>query len=77
MSQGEAPDLLAMLVRIHEGLTELRTLVVEQRSFKDRYSTAEAAQVVKRSEFTVREWCRLGRIRAEKRQCGAAALWSG
>ncbi len=63
-------ELVALLARMDERITELRDLVVEQRSFKDRYSTAEAARVVKRSEFTVREWCRLGRIRAEKRQCG-------
>lgn len=70
MASDGNPELVVLLARIDERITELRDLVVEQRSFKDRYSTAEAAQVVKRSEFTVREWCRLGRIRAEKRQCG-------
>ena len=47
MSQGEAPDLLAMLARINERITELRDMVVEQRSFKDRYSTAEARKSLK------------------------------
>src|SRR3954453_12471295 len=70
MSQGEAPDLLSMLARIDERITELRDLVVGQRTIQDKYSTAEAAKGLGKSEFTVREWCRLGRVRAEKRPCG-------
>lgn len=34
------------------------------------YSTADAAKLLERAEFTIREWCRLGRIYAEKRMCG-------
>ena len=28
------------------------------------------AAIVERSPYSVREWCRLGRVRAEKRRCG-------
>jgi hypothetical protein len=31
---------------------------------------AGTAQILGRAEFTVREWCRLGRVWASKRQCG-------
>jgi hypothetical protein len=37
---------------------------------KEWYSTAEVAAILGRAEFTVREWCRLGRVRAEKKKCG-------
>lgn len=47
----------------------LETLVAE-RAVKDWYSTAEVAAILSRAEFTVREWCRLGRVRAEKKKCG-------
>ena len=54
------------LDRIETVLQQLTT----QRLMKEYYSTSEVAKLVKRSEFTVREWCRLGRIAAEKRACG-------
>jgi hypothetical protein len=47
----------------------LRTLI-EQRTVKDFYSTAEVAAILHRAEWTVREWCRLGRVSADKRACG-------
>ncbi len=37
------------------------------------YSTDEFAQLVGKAEFTVREWCRHGRIKAEKRMSGRGA----
>jgi hypothetical protein len=44
--------------------------LVEQRSPKAWYSTAEAARALGRCPFTVREWCRMRRVHAEKRRCG-------
>jgi len=38
----------------------------EQSSVKDWYSVAKLAVLLGKAEFTVREWCLLGRIRAEK-----------
>ncbi len=40
---------------------------------RDWYSTNEVAEILGKAEFTVREWCRLGRIRAEKRRSGRGA----
>ena len=59
-------DVLARLARIESILAAL----VAQKTIKEWYSTAEVAKILGRAEFTVREWCRLGRIRAEKKKCG-------
>ena len=45
-------------------------LLVQRRTIKEWYSTAEVADLLDRAEFTVREWCRLGRVRAEKKKSG-------
>ncbi len=58
---------------LHVRLQRIETLLaalVEQRTVKEWYSTAEGAAILGRAEFTVREWCRLGRVRAEKKKCG-------
>jgi excisionase family DNA binding protein len=34
------------------------------------YTTHEAAQLLGKSEYTIREWCRLGRIHGEKKGSG-------
>jgi hypothetical protein len=44
--------------------------LVEQRTVKDWYSTAEVGAILSKSDYTVREWCRQGRVRASKRPCG-------
>ena len=45
-------------------------MLVEQRTEKDWYSSKEVAVLLGKVGFTVREWCRLGRVRAEKRPAG-------
>jgi hypothetical protein len=59
-------DFVERLERIETLLQSL----VEQRTIKDWYSTTEVAKIVGKAEFTVREWCRLGRVRAKKKACG-------
>ena len=54
------------LERIEAALLQL----VSQRIVKDFYSTAEAGRILGKSDFTVREWCRHGRVKADKRPCG-------
>lgn len=45
-------------------------LLVEQKQVQDWYDTKTVADILERSAYSVREWCRLGRVVAEKRACG-------
>jgi hypothetical protein len=66
----------ALLERIDQLSERLRkveatlSLLVQQRTVKEWYSTTEVASLLGKAEFTVREWCRLGRVHADKRACG-------
>ena len=66
MTTEQLDDLTTRLARIEQTLD----LLVQQRTIKDWYSTAEVAQLLGKAEFTVREWCRLGRVKATKKKCG-------
>jgi hypothetical protein len=59
-------ELIERLMRIEAALSDL----VNRRLEKEWYTTTEIAEQLGKAEFTVREWCRLGRIHAEKRPCG-------
>jgi hypothetical protein len=59
-------QLLNRLDRIEDTLAQL----LQRNTMKDYYTTAEVAKSLGKAEFTVREWCRLGRVYAEKRQTG-------
>ncbi len=62
-------ELLERLNRIER----LVLALTERQQVKDWYTTHEVAAIVGKAEFTVREWCRHGRVRAEKRMSGRAA----
>lgn len=66
MSEADVAGLIQRLDRIEAALAVL----VERQTPKDWYSTEEVARLLGKAEFTVREWCRLGRIRAEKKSSG-------
>ncbi len=62
--------------RIDERLERIERLLndlFQRQTVKDFYSTDEFAKLVNKAEFTVREWCRLGRVRAAKRHSGRGA----
>jgi predicted site-specific integrase-resolvase len=59
-------ELHARLARIEANLE----LLVSQRTVKEWYTTDEVGSLEGKAPFTVREWCRLGRVKAEKRSCG-------
>lgn len=73
MNTDEINELLTRLVRIEQTLD----LLVQQRTIKEWYSTAEVAKLLGKAEFTVREWCRLGRVHAQKKKSGrgVASEW--
>lgn len=66
LQNSNQPPFLERLDRIEAMLTTL----IQQQTIKDMYTTEEVAQILGRQPFTVREWCRLGRVRAQKRACG-------
>lgn len=72
----ERMDFDAILDRL-ERVEALLKQLVERERVKDWYTIEEAARMVGKAEFTIREYCRFGRIRAEKRkvQCGPHSTW--
>jgi predicted site-specific integrase-resolvase len=56
-----------------EKIEAMLVILIERQSDKRWYSTGEFAQLVGKAEFTVRQWCRLGRIHAEKKDSGRGA----
>ena len=61
---------------IDERLDRIESLLaalVERETIKDYYEIEEFARLVGKAPFTCREWARLGRIHAEKRQSGRGA----
>lgn len=63
-------EMVRRLVEAQGSLDDIQGLLDDQRTVKEWYTPAEVAQIVGRKPFTVREWCRLGRINARKRPTG-------
>lgn len=66
---------------LEERLSKIESLLavlVEGQQVRQWYSVEEFARLVGRSEFTCRQWCRLGRIEARKKASGrgAHASWT-
>lgn len=56
-----------------EKIESLLAALVERQQVREWYTTEEFARMAGKAEFTVREYCRLGRLNAEKRQSGRGA----
>lgn len=61
-----------------EKIESILLILVERQQVREWYSVEEFAHLVGRTEFTCREWCRLRRIHAEKKDSGrgAYAAWA-
>ncbi len=61
-----------------ERIESLLLSLVEKERVREWYSVEEFARIVGRAAFTCREWCRNGRILAEKKRSGrgAHAAWA-
>lgn len=59
-----------------EKIESMLAVLVERQTIKDFYEVEEFARLVGKAAFTVREWARLGRIRATKRKSGRGAFAS-
>ena len=59
-------------------IESMLSALVEREAVQDFYEVEEFARRVRKSCFTVREWCRLGRIQAVKKLSGrgAHARWA-
>jgi hypothetical protein len=64
------------ILKTLERLEAMVAILVDRATVREWYSTAEFAQLVDKVEDTVREWCREGRIQAEKRLSGRGAFAS-
>lgn len=54
-------------------LEKLLLVLVERQQVREWYTTQEFARAIGKAEFTVRQYCRLGRLNAEKRRSGRGA----
>ena len=79
--QDQLTELRSMISELAPIVAELKVLkdqLASPRESREWYSVEEVAKRLGKSEYTVREWCRWGRINARKRaeRRGAAELWS-
>jgi hypothetical protein len=66
MAVESVDPVLERLDRIEAVLGQL----LQARTVKDFYTTDEVAAILNKRPFTVREWCRLKRVHAQKKECG-------
>ncbi len=65
-AEGGQQQLLRQLI---EMVSEVRDLLMQEQ-IRDYYSLDEVARILGKAVWTVREWCRLGRVHAEKKKSG-------
>jgi excisionase family DNA binding protein len=72
------PGLEARLSGIEAMLAQIHEAVAAPRVPREWYTVEEVAAMVNKTSYTVREWCREGRINAAKRpeKRGGAELWN-
>lgn len=68
--RAETAKLAERLAAIEKLLAELHAAQLATVPAKEYYTTVEAAKLLGKRPYTVREWCRLGRVRGEKAAFG-------
>ncbi len=67
-------DLAEILSELNQRLARIEERLASPnerpRLEKEWFTVPEAAEMLGKQPFTIREWCRLGRIHAKKRKCG-------
>ncbi len=67
-------DLTEFIVAVNSRLERIEQLLSATDSVKgfqkDWYTIPEAAKLLDKQPFTIREWCRLMQVHAQKRKCG-------
>lgn len=51
-------------------IEQMISVLVERETVREWYTPLEFARQVGKAEFTVREWCRAGRVRSAKKGSG-------
>lgn len=67
---GAVLDEVRSLVERFERIEARLVLLLNQHTHRDWYTTKQVAELLGKKEYTVREWCRLGRIAAKKLPAG-------
>jgi excisionase family DNA binding protein len=72
------PGLTARLSGIEAMLAQILASLAAPKVPRESYTVEEVAEMLNRNPYTVREWCREGRINAAKRpeKRGGAELWN-
>jgi hypothetical protein len=72
------PSLEVRLSRIEATLAQILGALAHPKMQRERYTVDEVADLLSKRPYTVREWCREGRINATKRseKRGGSELWS-
>lgn len=68
--QEELGELRTRLAAIESLLQEVHEQTVNGSIVREYYSTQEVAKLLSKRPYTVREWCRLGRVHGEKSHSG-------
>jgi hypothetical protein len=71
-----SPGLENRMITMDQRLERIETMVasiLNKQKVQEWYTTEEFAGLVGKAEFTVREWCRNGRIHGEKQGSGRGA----
>ncbi len=63
-------SVVSKIDRCETLICELHQLAKNVMPTKEWYTVGELSAILGKAEFTVREWCRLNRVRAAKRDCG-------
>lgn len=72
------PRIEAQLAEMREMILQIQARLGGPQLTRESYNVDEAAKLLGKRPYTVREWCRDGRINASKRseRRGGAELWS-
>ncbi len=73
-----APSIEAQLAEMRTMLVQIHGMLAQPKETREWYTVEEVAALLGKTPYSVREWCRLGRINATKRseRRGGAELWS-
>jgi hypothetical protein len=61
-----------------ERIEHMLAVLLDRQTVREWYTTREAARLLGKAEYTVRQWCRTGRVNAAKKVSGrgAHASWT-